>query len=214
MIYIGRFITGFASAVPSVVIAGSVEDMFNAKKRIWIVVLWNVGTTMGLCFGPVYAAYITAAAGWKWVFYSAGIVTGVLFFALVAVKESRPSILLGRKIKEIQKHTNISDLEWHNPDHLPDMKALVDVVVVRPFTLLFTEPLVMIIATISAISWGIIYLFTEFLTPIYQSMGLSKTQSSLTFLAIALGTLFTILPRFWDMRIARARKRKQEPLQP
>lgn len=214
MIYIGRFITGFASAVPSVVIAGSVEDMFNAKRRIWIVVLWNVGTTMGLCFGPVYASYITAAAGWKWVFYSAGIVTGVLFVALIAIKESRPSILLGRKIEQIQKNTTITDLEWHNPDNLPSMRSLVDVVVVRPFTLLFTEPLVMIIATISAISWGIIYLFTESLTPIFQTMGLSRMQSTLTFLAIALGTLFTMLPRFWDMRVARARRRKQEPLQP
>ncbi|KND86755.1 putative transporter [Tolypocladium ophioglossoides CBS 100239] len=214
LIYIGRFVTGFASAAPSVVIAGSVEDIFNAKRRVWVVVLWNVGTTMGLCFGPVYATYITAMAGWRWVFYSAAIVTGVLFAALLAIKESRSSMLLGRKILHIQRHTKISDLSWHNPDYSPHFRALLDVVVVRPVTLLVTEPLVIMVAAISAVSWGIIYLFTESLATIYGSIGFTKTQASLPFLAVALGTLLTLIPRFWDMRVVRARQQKRELIQP
>lgn len=99
-VYVGRFVSGLASAAPSVVVAGSVEDMFNARARVWVVVLWNAGTTAGLCFGPVYAAYISAAAaagagaggGWRWVFRSAAAVTAVLFVALLWVRESRPSM--------------------------------------------------------------------------------------------------------------------------
>jgi MFS family permease len=90
--YVGRFVTGLASAAPSVVVAGSVEDMFNARRRVWVVVLWNAGTTAGLCFGPVYAAYVSAAAGWRWVFRSAAAVTAVLLVALLWVRESRPSM--------------------------------------------------------------------------------------------------------------------------
>ncbi|TDZ26744.1 MFS transporter fsa7 [Colletotrichum orbiculare MAFF 240422] len=213
-IYTGRFIAGLASAVPSVVIAGSVEDMFNTKRRVWIIVLWNAGTTVGLCLGPIYAAFISEAVGWRWIFHSAAIVTGILFASLFGIKESRPSILLNRIIQQIRMETHISELAWHNPDEAADFKALVRISVVRPGKILVTEPLVIMVALISASSWGMIYLFTESLTVVYLSMGFTKTQASLPFLAIAVGVLFTFLPRLWDMKIVRDRQREKVPVQP
>ncbi|KAF6841813.1 MFS multidrug transporter [Colletotrichum musicola] len=213
-VFLGRFVAGLASAVPSVVIAGSVEDMFNTKRRVWIIVLWNAGTTVGLCFGPIYASYISEAVGWRWVFYSAAIVTGVLLVALLGIRESRPSLLLGRVIRQIEKETAIQDLSWHNPDEARDWRALVQVGVIRPGRILLTEPLVVMVALISASSWGMIYLFTESLTVVYLSLGFTKTQASLPFLAISVGVLFTFVPRLWDMKVVRDRQRKQVPVQP
>ncbi|KAI3544731.1 major facilitator superfamily transporter [Colletotrichum abscissum] len=214
-VYAGRFAAGLASAVPSVVIAGSVEDMFNTKQRVWIIVLWNAGTTVGLCFGPVYAAYISQAVGWRWVFHSAAIVTAVLFLAMFGIRESRPSILLGAIIKKIQRErTTMRELSWHNPDEARDWRALVRISVLRPGKILLTEPLVVMVALISASSWGMIYLFTESLTVVYVSLGFTKTQASLPFLAIAVGVVFTFLPRLWDMKVVRDRQRKQIPIQP
>lgn len=213
-VHISRFIAGLASAVPSVVIAGSVEDIFNTRRRVWIIVLWNAGTTVGLCFGPIYAAYIAEAVGWRWIFYSAAIVTAVLFVALVGIKESRSSILLGGIIKQIKRDTTIQELEWHNPDEAQDWRALVQVSFVRPGKILFTEPLVIMVALISASSWGMIYWFTESLTVVYLSLGFTRTQASLPFLAIAVGVLFTFLPRLWDMKVVRDRQRQKVPIQP
>ena len=212
--YIGRFVTGFASAVPSVVIAGSVEDIFNTKRRVWILILWNAGTTAGLCFGPIYAAYITASFTWKWVFYSAAIVTAVMFLALLGVRESRPSMLMRRKMHKLRAKFGLTDLKWHNPDSSPDFRTMVDLVVIRPVHILLTEPLVIMVAILSATSWGLIYLFTEFLIPVYMSIGFTRTQASLSFLGIAVGVLFTFLPRLWDERVIRARQRRQEHVEP
>ncbi|OHE99522.1 major facilitator superfamily transporter [Colletotrichum orchidophilum] len=213
-VYMGRFTAGLASAVPSVVIAGSVEDMFNTKRRVWIIVLWNAGTTVGLCFGPIYAAFISEAFGWRWIFHSAAVVTAVLFLAMFGIRESRPSILLGRIVKRIQRETIIQELAWHNPDEARDWRALVRISVFRPGKILFTEPLVIMVALISASSWGMIYLFTESLTVVYVSLGFTKTQASLPFLAIGVGVIFTFLPRLWDMKVVRDRQRKQVSIQP
>lgn len=214
-IHITRFISGVASAVPSVVIAGSVEDIYDTRSRVWIVVLWNAGTTVGLCCGPVYAAYISQALGWRWVFWSSAAVTGGLGFAVLGVRESRPSLLLGRKIELLRREgMREGETGWYNPDSSTDWRTLLEMVVIRPARILATEPLVIMVAFISAVSWGMIYLFTEALTPIYVSMGFTTAQASLAFMGIAFGVLFTFLPRFWDMRVVRRRREKGEVVEP
>jgi MFS family permease len=60
----GRFLGGLASAVPAVVVAGSVEDLFDERSRIWLIWLWNCLTVAGQVLGPVYSTYIAARFGW------------------------------------------------------------------------------------------------------------------------------------------------------
>ncbi|KAL1846672.1 hypothetical protein Daus18300_014189 [Diaporthe australafricana] len=218
-IFVGRFITGLASAVPSVVIAGSVEDLFDTRARVWVIVLWNAATTIALCIGPIYASYIIASpqAGWRWVYYSAAIVTGVLTVALLSVKESRPSVVLGRRMVKLAREQGdrVGDLRWHNADSTPEgRKTFAYVVLVRPAHILFTEPLVILIAFISGISWGMIYLFTESIGVIYRSIGFSNTSASLPFLAVACGVLLTFLPRLWDIKVVSRRHEANEPVEP
>ncbi|KAK3389263.1 major facilitator superfamily transporter [Podospora didyma] len=214
-VWLGRFVTGFASAVPAVVTAGSIEDMFDSKQRVWLIVLWNAGSTAGLCFGPIYGAYIISALNWRWVYYISAIVTAACFVALLGIRESRPSRLLKRKIA-LLGHMNMEDLDWYNPDDSPDIRTLITLIAVRPLKLLVTEPIVAMVTTISAVSWGIIYLFTESLPDIYMSMsaGFTRTQSSLAFFAIALGILLSFLPRLWDRKVVQKRIRKGEAIQP
>ncbi|KAH7311226.1 major facilitator superfamily transporter [Stachybotrys elegans] len=212
-IHVGRFVTGFASAVPSVVIAGSIEDLFNAKHRVWAVIVWNASTTVALCLGPIYAALVIDSSGWEWVFYSAGIGTLVLCAALLGVKETRPSVVLSRKIELLRTTTNIVDLRWANADPVQSRKAFAYIVLIRPMYILLTEPLVILIAIISGVSWSIIYLFTDSIIQIYGSMGFTRTQSSLVFLSIAVGVLLTLLPRFPELQKLQHRAQDQ-PVEP
>lgn len=61
---IGRIVTGFLSAAPSVVIAGSIEDMFDTRERIWLTLPYMAVADFGIATGPVMSTYITAAWGW------------------------------------------------------------------------------------------------------------------------------------------------------
>lgn len=60
----GRLITGFLSAVPSAVINGSIQDMFNTREIIWLTLPYMAMSNLGIAMGPVMSAYITAAWGW------------------------------------------------------------------------------------------------------------------------------------------------------
>lgn len=61
---IGRLVTGFLSAIPTCSISGSIEDMFNSKDRIWMMLSYIGSANIGVALGPVMSAYITFAFGW------------------------------------------------------------------------------------------------------------------------------------------------------
>jgi MFS family permease len=64
VIIIGRFGAGVLSAIPTNVVAGSIEDMFNAGHRIWMIFAWLMAANLGLALGPIYGAFVVKYLGW------------------------------------------------------------------------------------------------------------------------------------------------------
>ncbi|KAJ5590640.1 hypothetical protein N7450_004612 [Penicillium hetheringtonii] len=197
---VGRFFSGFLSAIPTIVVAGSIEDLYNSKDRIWMIFLWAMVANMGMCVGPIISTYLAEHLGWQWVFHFAAIVTGVVSFLLIGIRESRPSMILGREVAKIRNQTGIDTLKALNPDHTPDLRTFMRVALFRPIQLFFTEPIVFLVSMISAIAFAMVYLFTEALPPVYQSMGFSNGTSTLPFLAICIGLVAGFLTRIKDYR--------------
>ncbi|KAE8152372.1 MFS general substrate transporter [Aspergillus avenaceus] len=211
---VGRTITGFLSAVPSVVIAGSIEDMFSTRERIWLTLPYMAVADFGIASGPVMSTYITAAWGWEWVFYVSAIVTGILAIFLCLIRESRPTLILEREVAQLRKATGNESLEALNPDRVLDLDTFLRNVVFRPAQLLFSEPIIMAVSIVCGVSSGIIYLFTDVLPPVYASFGLSTTTASLPFLAIGFGFIPNVLTRFLEYRMANKRVARNEPVLP
>ncbi|KAJ5529848.1 hypothetical protein N7527_003241 [Penicillium freii] len=190
---VGRLITGFLSAVPTFVINGSIQDMFDAKEHTWLPLLYMAMSNLGVAMGPVMGAYITAAWGWKWVFYVAAIVTGILTVLLLTIRESRPTVLLTREVRHLRHITGDYSLQALNPDRVPDIRSFARNFAFRPVQLLFTEPIIAAVSIVCGISTGLVYLFTDILPGVYESFGLTSTQASLPFLALGFGFLPNIV---------------------
>ncbi|KAL4909128.1 hypothetical protein BDW74DRAFT_174340 [Aspergillus multicolor] len=203
-VVVGRFFSGFLSAIPTIVVAGSIEDMFNSKGRVWMIFLWAMVANMGLVLGPIMSVYIIARLGWRWVFYIAAIVTAVVTLLMLFIRESRPSLLLTREVARLQKTAPPSiqgrSLCPLNPDHTPDLQTFARMALFRPLRLFFTEPIVFLVSVMSAVAFALIYLFTEALPPIFQSMGFNAQSSSLPFLAIGIGLCAGLFTRIADHR--------------
>ncbi|KAJ5698786.1 hypothetical protein N7462_000791 [Penicillium macrosclerotiorum] len=213
-IFIGRFLSGFASAVPSVVISGSVEDQFNAEQRVWIVLLWNAAATAGLAFGPIYASCICETASWRWIFYSAAIGTALNLLLILGMRESRPSKLLRKKLTSLSIEYPDADLKFHSADPFPDLTAFIDVVVIRPSQMMVTEPILIIVSMLSGISWGIIYLFSESITRAYIALGLDESKATFPLFALVVGICIGAIPHIWDVRHIRNKKRQKLSIEP
>ncbi|PTU18309.1 hypothetical protein P175DRAFT_0465184 [Aspergillus ochraceoroseus IBT 24754] len=210
----GRLLSGFLSAIPSTIVVGSIEDMFNSRDRVWMIWFWALVANLGLVVGPIFGTFTTADLNWRWLFYIAAIVTGILTLLLLGICESRPALLLDREVAKLRKITNIDSLVSLNPDSAPDLRTFARVALCRPIRLFFTELIVFTVSVMSAVATALVYLFTQALPPIYETLGFTPRQACLPFIAIGVGLSLGLLTRYLDLHIIERRRRCGRVLQP
>ena len=64
MVITGRFFTGLFSSIPTIVVAGSIEDLYDTTGRVWMVFAWLTAANVGLVVGPIVGSYTTVYMGW------------------------------------------------------------------------------------------------------------------------------------------------------
>ncbi|CAH0047060.1 unnamed protein product [Clonostachys solani] len=213
-VVIGRFFSGFMSAIPTAVVPGSIEDLYNAKDRIFFIFLWAMLANTGLIIGPIMGTYIVSTLGWRWIFYIGAIVLGITTGFLFNLQESRHTVLLENEVTKLRKVTGMQELRALNPDHVPDLRTFLQSAVFRPARFLFTEPIVFLVSIIASIAFAMVYLFTEALPTVYGDMGFTTQTSSLPFLALGFGFLLSSLTRVLDHAILDKLYREGKPITP
>lgn len=230
-IVVGRFLSGFLSAVPTVVGSGSIEDMWDVRARIWAIDLWIKGSIVGIALGPCMATYIgTSFLGWydltppyfepaadllrHWIYYLSAILNSVVCLLFMGTHESRPSLLLARHVETVQRSTDFDELRFENADEVPSLHIFIRTMLIRPIRFFFTEPIVCAVSVISGTIFSSIYLQTEGLTVPYHEFGFDERGTSLVYLAWATGLLLTIPLRLNDWRIISRRIRRKEAVHP
>ncbi|KAJ6011075.1 hypothetical protein N7451_002487 [Penicillium sp. IBT 35674x] len=208
-----RILAGIFSAVPGTVVGGTIEDLFDTRARIWVVFFWTVASNIGLIIGPIMSSFIIEALDWRWVFYVYAIILASITGLLCFIKESRSACVLSSEINRLRRV--IPDIPPPlNHDHSPDMKTFVTESLFRPAQLFFREPIIFTISMMISVAMSLIYIFTEALQPIYESMGFSASQASLIFMAIGLGTCVSTLTRLLDCYIYNRRQSRNLPIKP
>ncbi|KAI9043101.1 putative MFS transporter [Aspergillus affinis] len=214
---IGRLLSGFLGAIPTTVVAGSIEDMFNSRHRICVIAVWTVAWNIGSSLGPIYSDYIIAALDWRWIFYVAAITSSALTIALMTIRESRPPLVLEKELQKLPlsiRGKGKEALQSFNPDHVPDLITFATVFLVRPLRLLVTEPIVFLVCILGPIPYAITYLFSQALPDVYKSFGFTTTQTHLPFLAISIGAVLILISRWYNEHNIAKHIRLNNPIHP
>ncbi|CZT17159.1 related to multidrug resistant protein [Ramularia collo-cygni] len=215
VVVIFRFLGGFCSAIPTVVAASSIENMWDSTARVWVIHIWIASAVLGLGIGPPVATYAALSPyGWRSLFYAAAAVLAVVALLCLGMQESRPSKVLRNQVKTVARKTNFDRLSVTELDSSPDVNTFIKTTLALPIRLFFTEPIVFFTSTMAAMVYGLTYLFTEAFSIIYTDhFGLPRQESSLVFLSIAVGVLFTFLPRIYDVKLLKRRASRNTPME-
>ena len=98
--------------------------------------------------------------------------------------------------------------------HSPNLQGLIKESLCRPAQLLLGEPIVSTIAMMVSVTMCLIYIFTEALQPIYQTMGFSYSNASLLFMAIGVGMSASTFTRILDFHVLARKSHIGRPIKP
>lgn len=155
---------------------------------------------MGPSIGPLIGDFVVFGAGWRWVFYIMIIWTFTMLSLIVFfVPETYAPVLLRWKAQRLRKQTGNTTL--YAPIELIERSVIGTVVfsVRRPFELLFMEPMVFCLCLFTSIILGVVYLFFQAYTLVFENNhGFKPQHVGLSFLGQLVGMSIGVLSEpFW-----------------
>ncbi|KNZ72482.1 Polyamine transporter 1 [Termitomyces sp. J132] len=196
-IVVCRFFCGILGATVFNSVA-NIPDLWKGDDVVglWAMNIWAYSAEV-LVLGPMIAAYINHAFGWRWVYGIWGIVGAVLIIPyVILVPETRRSAILVARAQHARRAGHID--AWAIDENLRrrSFRQILTETLFRPAVMLFTEPIVYCFALYDGLNYGIIYLAVEATPLIYAQYGLRDPQVQLTYLAMVIG--FTLaIPLFY-----------------
>ena len=196
-----RFFAGAFGSSPLTNAGGVIADMFPANQRGLGMSIFAAAPFLGPTIGPIVGGFVGETVGWRWVEGVMAIFTGLLWIAgSLSIPETYPPVLLQKRAAALSKQTckkYISILEKQRGKTTPAeafKKALA-----RPWVLLFTEPIVLLISCYMAILYGTLYmLFGAFPIVFEQDRGWSQGISGLAFSGVAVGMTSGVVYSMFD----------------
>ncbi|KAG9854915.1 MFS general substrate transporter, partial [Aureobasidium melanogenum] len=196
-----RFFAGAIGSSPLTNAGGVIADMFSAKQRGLAMTLFAAAPFMGPVLGPIVGGFVGETIGWRWVEGVMAIFTGVLWIiGTLLIPETYPPVLLRKRAAKMSKMTGKVYRSKGDVDQGPTTFSKVfKTSLLRPWVLLFREPIVLLLSIYMAIIYGTLYmLFAAFPIVYQENRGWSPGIGGLAFLGVAVGMIGAVIYSIWD----------------
>ncbi|KAL8712569.1 MAG: hypothetical protein Q9220_003100 [cf. Caloplaca sp. 1 TL-2023] len=179
----------------------------DAERDLYItlfILVYLAGVTVGPAFGA-----LVAVLQWRWIFYIQLIIYGALFPLLFfAIKETRGPVIRAR-IPQMNATLSPPTFKDTSKEQKPDvdsmatpalsdphsLKSLLYAAAIRPFHMLFTEPVIAAFTLWSGLCFGIVYTGIQSVGQIYTvNYSFSAAQCGLLQLAVLVGLVLGLIP--------------------
>lgn len=185
-----RFLSGVFGSCPLTNGGGSIADMIRQEKRAAAMAAFSIGPLLGPIIGPVAGGFLSAAKGWRWVFWVLTITAGfVTILMLVLARETYAPVILQRKVNKLRKETG-NELLRSKLDVGLSKSDYFKRGIIRPLKMLVRSPIVALFALYIAIAYGYLYLLFTSITQVFEgSYGFSAQDAGLVFLGLGVGSM-------------------------
>lgn len=187
-----RFLAGTFGSSPLTNAGGVIADMFPANQRGLATGIFSACPFLGPAIGPIVGGFAGQSLGFRWIEGIMACFTGFLWIlGSLTIPETYAPVLLKRRAEALSTRTEktyISIIEHRQGK--PSPAAAFKTAIVRPWALLFLEPIVLLISIYMAIIYGTLFLlFGAFPIVFQEGRGWSQGVGGLAFLGVAVGMI-------------------------
>ena len=182
-----------ASSLPTC--GGVISDVFSPQERGPASSALAMAAFLGPVLGPIAGGFVGETAGWRWVEGLISILAGVFWVsACIVLPETYAPVLLRRKAERLSTetsshHVSALDEALGSQSKSERWKKAV----LRPFVLLFLEPIVLALSIYIGIVYGILLMMFAAFPVVFQfGRDWSAGLSGLAFLGMAVGMILAL----------------------
>jgi multidrug resistance protein len=209
-----RLLAGICASAPLTIVGGILADIYdNPVARGRAIAFFMAAITTAPCVAPAISGSLSETTSWRWTFWTALVIAGASWIALVFLPETFGPVILQSRAKGIREQASRGG-QAHLHVYAPiDLEAkgwrhMVVVVLARPLRMMVTELIVIAVCLYLAIAYAIFYMFFQAYPIVFKGIyGMSAGTSGLMFLPIGAGTLISLVMFFlYDAFLERSRK--------
>ncbi|KAF9891557.1 hypothetical protein FE257_004025 [Aspergillus nanangensis] len=188
-----RAIDGIAFSAPMTLVGGTLADLWKNEERGVPMAAFSASPFLGPAIGPLAGGFLADGTNWRWLYWLQLILSFVAWVLITfTVPETYAPALLKKRAQKLRKAEDdpryVTEAELNPRPFGERMRVLF----LRPFQLLFLEPIVLCIAIYMSILYGLLYMFFVAYPIVYQGgKGWSAGSTGLMFIPLAIGVLMS-----------------------
>ncbi|KXS94795.1 hypothetical protein AC578_4045 [Pseudocercospora eumusae] len=196
-----RFLTGFFGSPVLALGGSSLADVWSPKKVTYAIGIWGNFAICGPVIGPLVSGFAVQAKGWKWSIWELIWLNGFCAVLLIlCLPETSAENILFRRAARLRKLTGEAKYRCAAEIEAEKLrpKDLVVMSLVRPFHLLFTQPILLAQNIYLGLIYALLYCWFEAFPLVFGGIyGFNLGQQGLAYLGILVGCLIFTPPYFY-----------------
>ncbi|KAI0682794.1 MFS general substrate transporter [Cytidiella melzeri] len=211
-----RFFCGIFASAPLTLAGGTISDIWDNEERGFAIALFAAAPYGGPVLGPIVGGFVGETVGWRWMFWVNLIFAGAMFILKASLPETYPPVILKRRAVRLRKETGDENIRTEQELFKVPFAQMMQDTLIRPFQMLLTEPILLLLSLYIALIYGLLYAFF-FSFPVVFGGNYQWNDGivGLTFISvwIGLGLALLVMPFLQRdyMRRAAAKGGKAEP---
>ncbi|CZR54366.1 probable mfs-multidrug-resistance transporter [Phialocephala subalpina] len=196
-----RFFAGAFGSSPLTNAGGVIADMFPASQRGMAMSVFAAAPFLGPVLGPIIGGFLGETEGWRWVEGLMAIFTGALWIiGTLTIPETYTPVILRRRAAKLSKMTSkVYKSKMEIDQGAKSIKQEFKTALSRPWILLFSEPIVLLLSIYMAVIYGTLYMmFAAFPIVYQQGRGWSPGIGGLAFIGVMVGELMAVAYSIFD----------------
>ena len=193
-VIIFRFLSGVFGSPPQAIGGATLADIYLPKRRSYAIGLWELSGWAAPALGPLIGGVATQKLGWRWTIWELMLINCVMFLAVFCLMpETSASNILYRRAKRLRSSSEKAQpLRSASTEKLSSktIKSFVHQTLIRPFTLLFGEPICVLLDSYTALLTGLFFAWFETLPVVFAELyHFDLVTMGLSFLGILTGAI-------------------------
>ncbi|PCH37676.1 MFS general substrate transporter [Wolfiporia cocos MD-104 SS10] len=183
-----RFFSGFFASAPLTLAGGTISDLWDNNERGFAIALFAAAPYGGPVIGPIIGGFVGENLGWRWMLWINMIFAAVVFVLCCTIPETFAPVLLKRRAARLRKETGDPNITTEQDLFKASLSEIVIETLIRPFQMLATEPILLLMSMYIALIYGLLYaFFFSFPVVFLEEYHFDDGHFGLTFCSVLIG---------------------------